>query len=82
MLHNPKSLEKTNWDSSRSTSHVVSSTDFDGTLLSVKVAVSRAYPQNDKGKSDLLIIDWTMSNKVLFLHSDTSFLYGVPRGVS
>ena len=29
----------------------VLSTDFDGTLLSVKAAVSRAYPQNDKGKS-------------------------------
>ena len=60
----------------------VLSTDFDGTLLSVKAAVSRAYPQNDKGKSDLLIIDRTMSNKVLFLRSDTPFLYGVPGGVS
>ena len=58
------------------------STDFDGTLLSVKTAVSREYPQNDKGKSDLLIIDRTMSNKVLFLHSDTLFLCGVPGGVS
>ena len=60
----------------------VLSTDFDGTLLSVKAVVSRAYPQNDKGKSDLLIIDRTMSNKVLFLRSDTLFLYGVPGGVS
>jgi hypothetical protein len=60
----------------------VLSMDFDGTLLSVKNVVSRAYPENDKGKSDLLIIDWTMSNKVLFLHPDMPFLYGVPEGIS
>ena len=44
----------------------VLSMDFDCTLLSVKATVSRAYPQNDNGKSDLLIIDQTMPNKVLF----------------
>ena len=60
----------------------VLSMDFDGTLLSVKAAVSRAYPRNDKGKSDLIIIDRTMSNKVLFLRSDMPFLCGVPGGVS
>lgn len=42
----------------------VLSTDFDGTLLSLKVAVSRVYPQTDKGKANLLIIDRTMSSKV------------------
>ena len=60
----------------------VLSTDFDGTLLSVKAAVSRAYPQNYKGKSDFLIIDRTMSNKVRFLCSDMPFLCGVPEDVS
>ena len=56
----------------------VLSMNFDGTVLSVKAAVSREYPQNDKGKSDLLIIDRTMSNKVLFLHSDTPFSVAYP----
>ena len=60
----------------------VLSTDFDGTLLSVKATVSRVYPQNDNGKSDLLIIDRTMSNKVLLLRSNMPFLCGVPGGVS
>ena len=60
----------------------VLSTNFDGTLLSVKAAVSRAYPRNDKDKSNLLIIDRAMSNKVLFLRSDTPFLYGLPGRVS
>ena len=54
-------------------SYGVLSTDFDGTLFSVKAAVSRAQPQNDNGKSDWLIIDQTMSNRVRLRHSETPF---------
>ena len=50
------------------------STDFDGTLFNAKAAVSRALPQNDNGRSDWLIIDRTMSNRVRLCHSDTPFL--------
>ena len=55
-------------------SYGVLTTDLDGTLLSVKAVVSRAYPQNDNGRSDWLIIDRTMSNKVQLRRSDTPFL--------
>ena len=37
--------------------------DFDGALFKVNVAVSRAYPQNDSGKSVRDIIDRTISSK-------------------
>ena len=55
-------------------SYGVLSTDFDGTLFSVKPAVSRAQPQNENGRSDWLIIDRTMSNKVRLRRSETQFL--------
>jgi hypothetical protein len=51
-------------------SYGVLSIDLVGTLFSVNMAVSRAYPQKDSRSSVWLIIDLTMSNKVQFLHSD------------
>ena len=63
-------------------SYGVFSTALDGTRLSVKAAASRAYPQKDGGRSVWLIIDWTISNRVWFLLSDTPFHCGVPGGFS
>ena len=74
MLHNPKSLEKDKLGVLPvHISYGVLSTNFDGTLFNVKAAVSRAQPQNDNGRSDWLIIDRTMSNRVRLRRSDTLF---------
>ena len=56
--------------------------DLDGSLFKVNVAVSRAYPQNDSGKSVRDIIDRTISDRVRLRHSDTPLRSGVPGGVS
>ena len=63
-------------------SYGVISTDLDGALFKVNVAVSRAYPQNDSGKSVRDIIDRTISNKVRLRRADTPLRRGVPGGVS
>ena len=56
--------------------------DFDGALFNVNAAVSRAYPQNDSGKSVRDMIDGTKSNRVRLRRSDTPLCCGVPGGVS
>ena len=48
----------------------------------MNAAVSKAYPQNDSGKSIRDIIDHTISSKVRLRHSDTPLRCGVPGGVS
>ena len=55
-----KSVWKSRYDGDVS----VVSTDLDGTLFNVNVAVSNAYPQNDSGRSVRDIIDRPISNKV------------------
>jgi hypothetical protein len=55
-------------------SYGVLTTDLDGTLFSVKADVSRAYPQNDKGRSYWLIINQNISNKVRLRRSYMPFL--------
>ena len=52
-------------------SYGVVSTDLDGALFKVNVVVSRAYPQNDSGKSVRDIVDRTISYRVRLRRSDT-----------
>src|SRR3954466_400992 len=63
-------------------SYGVVSTDFDGALFKVNAAVSRAYPQNDSGRSVRDIIDRTISNRVRLRRSDTPLRRGVTGGMS
>ena len=58
------------------------STDLGGALFNVNASISKAYPQNDSGKSVRDIIDRTISSKVRLRRSDTPLRYGVPGGVS
>ena len=62
-------------------SYYVLSMDLDGTLLRMKATISCAYPQKKIKWSELLIMDWTMSNKVQFLLSETPLCCGVPGGI-
>ena len=56
--------------------------DSDGTKYKICIVVFSAYPQNEIGTVESLIIDLTISKRVLFLLSTTSFCWGVSGAVN